>query len=128
LKKILIDTNVYSAFKANDPEVLRELQTCEEIHVNATVLGELIAGFKAGSQEARNREELRVFLNSPRVILDDVTGATAEFYAHIYLMLRSKGTPIPANDLWIAASASQHGCALFSLDRHFQAIEGLLRV
>lgn len=128
MKSILIDTNVYSAFKANDPEVVRRFRSCEAIHLNITVLAELVAGFKAGSKEAQNREELKAFLNSPRVSLDELTEATAEFYAHLYLMLRVKGTPIPTNDLWIAASALQHGCALYSLDRHFRAIDGLLLV
>jgi tRNA(fMet)-specific endonuclease VapC len=128
LNKLLIDTNVYGAFKANDPEIVRKLRSCEEIHVNVTVLAELIAGFKAGTKEARNREELKQFLNSPRVVLDEITEATAEFYAHIYMMLRLKGSPVPPNDIWIAASAAQHGCALFSLDKHFGVIDGLLRV
>jgi len=128
MKKILIDTNVYSAYKASDPEVVRRFRSTEEIHLNITVLAELVAGFKAGSKEAQNREELRAFLNSPRVVLDELTEATAEFYAHIYLMLREKGTPIPTNDLWIAASALQHGCALYSLERHFQGINGLLLI
>lgn len=128
MKAILIDTNVYSAFKAGDPDVVRAFQKADQIHVNATVIGELIAGFKAGSRESQNRDELAAFLNGPRVVLDDISPATGEFYAHLYLMLRLKGTPIPTNDLWIAASALQKGCALFSLDSHFEVIEGLLRV
>ena len=55
MKRICIDTNVYSAFKSNDQDVLKLFQTCEEIHVNIVVLAELIAGFKAVSKEARNR-------------------------------------------------------------------------
>ena len=128
MKRILIDTNVYTEFKTNDPAVVRKFHSCEEIHINITVLAELLAGFKAGSKEALNRQELKLFLNSPRVVLDQVTEGTAEFYAHIYLVLRSKGTPIPANDMWIAASAMQNGCALYSRDKHFQAVDGLLLV
>ena len=128
MKRICIDTNVYSAFKSNDQDVLKLFQTCEEIHVNIVVLAELIAGFKAVSKEARNRAELKSFLNNQRVVLDQVTETTAEFYADIYLRLRTKGTPIPTNDMWIAASAMQHGCALYSLDRHFRVVGGLLLI
>ncbi len=128
MKRILIDTNVYSAFKANDQEVIHKFQSCEEIHVNVTVLAELIAGFKAGSKEDQNKAELKSFLNSPRIVLDHLDEATAEFYASIYLNLRLKGTPIPTNDLWIAASAMQQGCALYSLDKHFQVVDGLLLI
>jgi tRNA(fMet)-specific endonuclease VapC len=128
VKRILIDTNVYGAFKANDREVVHQFQSCEEIHISIVVLAELIAGFKAGPKEARNREELKSFLNSPRIVLDNVTDPTAEFYAGIYLSLRKKGTPIPTNDMWIAASAMEHGCALYSLDEHFQLVDGLLLI
>ena len=128
MKRLCVDTNVYSAFKSDDRAVLHRLQTCEELHVNAVVLAELIAGFKAGSKEAQNREELKLFLNNQRVVLDQVTEETAEFYAAIYLSLRKKGTPIPTNDMWVAASAMQHGCALYSLDKHFRVVDGLLLI
>ena len=128
MKRIFIDANVYSAFKSGDQDVVHQFQTCEQIHINIIVLAELIAGFKAGSKETRNRKELISFQNNPRAILDRVTETTAEFYADIYLRLRSKGTPIPTNDMWIAASAMEHGCALYSLDRHFRVVDGLLRI
>jgi predicted nucleic acid-binding protein len=128
MKRICIDTNVYSAFKSNDPDVLHQFQTYEQIHVNIIVLAELIAGFKAGSKEAQNRAELKSFLNNPRIVLVQITEETAEFYANIYLKLRIKGTPIPTNDMWIAASAMQHGCALYSLDKHFRVVDGLLLI
>jgi predicted nucleic acid-binding protein len=99
--------------------------------VNSKLEAFLAAGGNAvdtGSKEAWNRKELTSFLNNPRVFLDQVTETTAEFYADIYLRLRSKGTPIPANDMWIAASAMEHGCALYSLDRHFRMVDGLLRI
>lgn len=126
--KILIDTNTYAAFKRNRPDVVQVYQRAEEIHISITVLAELIAGFKAGSREPENREELAAFLSSSRAVVDLVDEGTAEFYAHVYLMLRVKGAPIPTNDMWIAAAAMQNGCALYSLDSHFSAIDGLLLI
>ena len=57
------------------------------------------------------------------LVVDD---NTAEFYASAWKKLRDKGRPIPTNDIWVAASAMQHGLALATLDGHFAAIEGLL--
>ena len=89
------------------------------------MLGELLAGFAAGTRESKNRSELAQFLNSPRVGVYPVTADTAVSYALVCASLRRKGQPIPSNDLWIAASALEHGAALLSLDVHFANVEGL---
>ena len=66
------------------------------------------------------------FLDSPRVELIAIDDDTADYYAKIFCDLKSRGQPIPTNDLWIASSAMQHGLALYTLDVHFQKIDGLL--
>ena len=48
------------------------------------------------------------------------------YYEHAYLTVKSKGKPIPTNDLWIGATALQHGFAVFSFDGHFRHINGLI--
>lgn len=126
MNPILVDTNAYVAFKRGDAEAVAILRTADTIGVSAVVLGELLSGFALGNREADNRRELSEFLASPRVMLLPVTGDTAGFYAHVYRQLRCKDKPIPTNDLWIAATALQHGFALFSHDRHFTEIDGLL--
>jgi tRNA(fMet)-specific endonuclease VapC len=126
LKKILIDTNIYTAFKRNVGEVVETLRRVEYIGINTVVLGELYGGFKGGSKEKRNLLELDRFLDSPRVAILPVDETTSEFYAQIYWDLRKKGKPIPTNDLWIAASAFQHSLALYTLDTHFEKIDGLI--
>ncbi|MCP4151118.1 MAG: type II toxin-antitoxin system VapC family toxin [bacterium] len=65
-------------------------------------------------------------MNSARVHFIDQGRDTADFYAQIFNNLKRKGTPIPTNDIWIAASAMQNGLALFSLDNHFLHIDGLI--
>jgi predicted nucleic acid-binding protein len=75
--------------------------------------GELLAGFAAGQRESANCSELTQFLNVPRVKVVPSTTATADFYALVYVALRRKGQPIPANDLWIAASTLEHGAARY---------------
>lgn len=125
MRPLAIDTNAYTAFKRGDANVLAALRQAERIFVSVTVLGELLAGFAAGNREAMNREELSRFLASSRVQLAPATAATADLYAVVYAALRRKGSPIPTNDLWIAASALEHGAALLSLDAHFAQIDGL---
>ena len=128
MKRILIDTNAYAAFKRNDPASLEVMRTAEYIGINTVVLGELYSGFKGGSREGRNRKELAQFLDSPRVETVVIDEETADFYANIFWDLKKKGKPVPGNDLWVASSAMRHGLALFTFDDHFNNIDGLLRI
>jgi predicted nucleic acid-binding protein len=126
MKRIIIDTNFYTAFKRNDAAAVNLLQRAEYIGVNTVILGELLAGFRCGNREQQNRFELDQFLDSARVATIAVDDETAEFYAQVFSDLRQKGRPIPSNDLWLAASALQNGLALATFDDHFSAISGLL--
>ncbi|WP_298268335.1 type II toxin-antitoxin system VapC family toxin [Geobacter sp.] len=126
MKRIIIDTNFYTAFKRNDADAVVLLQQAEYIGISSVILGELFAGFRCGSKERQNRTELDQFLNSARVNVITLDEETAEFYAQVFSELRQKGRPIPSNDLWLAASALQHGLALATYDEHFRSISGLL--
>lgn len=125
MRPILIDTNAYTAFMLGDAAVIEVIAHADRIYVNSIVLGELLGGFAAGTREARNRGELARFLDSPRVEFVPVTAQTADSYALVYSGLRRKGHPIPTNDLWIAASALEHGAAVLTRGAHFGQIEGL---
>ena len=125
MRPILVDTNAYTAFMRADATVADVLAHAERIFISSVVLGELLGGFAAGSREARNRAELARFLDSPRVDVLPVTAQTADSYALVYAGLRRKGQPIPTNDLWIAASAMEHGAALLTSDAHFAQVDGL---
>ena len=126
MNRMLIDTNIYSGALRGDEEIVRVLRGAEHIGLSAVSLGELFSGFKGGNREEENKRELGIFLDSPRVGLYPVDEYTAQHYCAILDQLRRNGTPIPTNDIWIAASAFQHGIALFTRDRHFSKIEGLL--
>lgn len=91
----------------------------------AVMLGESLGGLAAGGRDAKNRAELARSLHTPRVELLPITAHTADGYALVYAGLRRKGQPVPANDLWIAASALEHGAALLTRDAHFAQIDGL---
>ncbi len=123
---VLLDTNAYTAFKQGVPDAVEIIQRAPQVVLCSVVIGELLAGFAVGSREEQNRQELQQFLTSTRVVIVAVDEHTATRYATIYRSLRAKGRPIPTNDMWIAAMALQYGCALFSFDGHFQAVDGLL--
>ena len=125
MNPLLIDTNVYTAYKRGDAGVLKVLQQATGLAISPVVLGELYGGFALGSRNAANRRELAAFLALPEVTVLPIDRDTALQYASIYVDLRRAGRPIPTNDLWIAAAAMQHGCPLFSFDAHFGAISGL---
>ena len=126
LGAVALDTNAYTAFKLGRPEAREIIRSAGSIGLSAVVVGELLAGFAAGNRVARNRAEFGQFLSSPRVQIMAVTETTADYYARVFAALRRKGRPVPTNDLWIAASALEHGQKLYSYDGHFAEIDGLI--
>jgi tRNA(fMet)-specific endonuclease VapC len=119
LRRVLIDTSSYAAFKRGDSAALSALQKANLILLPTVVLGELLAVFEAGGQRQRNRDELKEFQRSPRVQLVGATAETAERYAVIYTYLRDHSRAIPTNNLWIAAHAMEQGSILLTADSHF---------
>lgn len=125
MRPIALDTNTYVGFKRGDERCVEVMRRAERLLLGVTVIAELLAGFACGDREGRNREELRQFLDGRRVETPAVGMATADAYGLIYRNLKRRGRPIPANDLWIAASCLEHGAALFSFDAHFEQVDGL---
>lgn len=125
MRPILLDTNAYTAFMLGESQVVEVVAHADRLYLNSVVLGELLGGFAAGTRQQKNRGELARFLDSPRVELLPITAQTADSYALVYVGLRRKGQPIPTNDLWIAASALEHGAALLTRDAHFSHIDSL---
>ena len=118
--KVMLDTSAYSAYLRGNAGVKQVLREADEIYLNPVVLGELFAGFVRGGREKKNRDILRDFLASPRVQVAVIDEETAERYTAIITYLWSKGMPLPTNDLWIAATAMQHGLKLITTDSHFR--------
>ena len=125
-RKVMMDTSAYAAFLRGSPGVKEAVQQADEIVFNPVVLGELKAGFLMGRNEKRNRAILKDFLGSPRVIIAEIDEETSERYAVIVQSLRMKGTPIPTNDLWIAASAMQHGLRVLTTDKHYLEVPQII--
>ncbi len=117
--RIALDTNRYTDLVKGDKHVVDMLQKAEQIFVPVIVLAELRAGFLCGSRSAENERTLVHFLNEPgvHVLLPDES--TSHHYARLFKYLRSQGTPIPSNDIWIAALVAQYDLILFARDKHF---------
>lgn len=122
----VLDTSAYSAFMRGHENLKLALQRADRIVLTPIVLGELGAGFRAGTHQKKNEGELRRFLSSPRVDVVAIDGETAERYAVILHGLRQAGTPIPTNDIWIAASAMQHGLHVLTTDVHYDRIPQII--
>jgi predicted nucleic acid-binding protein len=119
LSRLLVDTSAYSAFMEGHRGVTEAIRRADDLCLSVVVLGELLAGFQRGSHQRLNEDGLRAFLDSPRARVLAVDDATAERYALVLETLRRQGTPISTNDVWIAASAAQHGLRVLTCDRDF---------
>ncbi len=126
MNKIIIDTNIYSNLLRGDSEVNDTLRQVSHIGISIISIGELLSGFRVGNRIKENRDELGQFLDSPRVAIYPLEVDTAEHYSSILNKLKQNGTPIPTNDIWIAAVALQHGLPLYTQDNHFSYVDGLL--
>lgn len=127
MSRILIDTNAYSALMAGDGRIADILARAEAILLSPVVIGELYDGFAGGTRQEANLGLLGKFRSKPRTVVVPITDETAEWFGAIKQQLRRKGTPLPINDVWIAASCMEHGAHLLSRDAHFEHIDGVLR-
>lgn len=126
--KILIDTNRYSDFMKRVPDAMEIFADADRICVPFVVLAELRAGFSCGTIAKQNEASLVKFLSNDRVEVLYVDAQTTQCYAQVFAQLRRQGTPIPTNDMWIAALAIQHSIPLYSRDEHFSALKQLARL
>jgi tRNA(fMet)-specific endonuclease VapC len=126
MSRLLLDTSAYAAFFRDHPGVKAEVQEASELFLSPIVLGELRSGFLKGARREENEKELREFLASPRCSVPVIDDETSHRYAAIHDYLRRKGTPVSPNDLWIAASAAQHGLTVVTLDGDFDLIPQVL--
>jgi tRNA(fMet)-specific endonuclease VapC len=124
--RVCLDANAYSRLMGGHVPLTQLLESSEEVLLPATVLGELHAGFELGSRRETNRRQLGEFLALPGVETIPVTTDIAERYGILISQLTRQGTPIPTNDIWIAAAALETGSRLVTYDSHFKHIHGLI--
>jgi tRNA(fMet)-specific endonuclease VapC len=123
--RLVLDTSAYSHFRAGDERVLELIAVAEVVGLPTVVLGELEAAFMLGRRERENRAILNEFLAESFVAILPVTPAVARRYGRLFADLRRAGTPIPINDVWIAATALDCGGQLLTFDDDFRRIAAL---
>jgi len=126
MNRYCLDTSAYSQFKRGNELVVGLIDSAEWIGVPSVVIGELLTGFLQGGQgeqREHNESELAGFLSNPAVTELSVDQTVARLYAEIVVALRGRGTPLPTNDIWVAACAARSGSTVLTFDEHFRSIE-----
>ena len=123
--RIVLDTSAYSHLRRGHGLVLDRVAAASVVLLPVTVLGELEAAFALGSRGKENRVALERFLGEPFVRDIPLTRAVARRYGQTFARLRRAGSPIPVNDVWIAASTLDCGGHLLTFDAHFRRIDHL---
>lgn len=122
---LALDTSAYARLRRGHSTVLDWVAVAKIVDLSSVALGELEAGFRLGSRYEENAMSLADFIEEPSVRLRNVTRRVAHRYGRLFAGLRRAGTPIPVNDIWIAATAMEAGAHLVTFDGHFSRIEGL---
>lgn len=120
----LLDTNIIVALFRDDENVRNRIVASPEIFVPAITVGELYYGAKHSARVNKNMKQIREFAENSAVLACDI--GTAEHYGQIKNELKTKGYPLPENDLWIAAIAKQHSLTVVTRDQHFKKIDALM--
>jgi tRNA(fMet)-specific endonuclease VapC len=117
---LALDTNRYTDSCRGDESVLELIRLADAVVIPFVVLAELRSGFVGGDRALANEQILIRFLNAPRVTVAYADAQTTHWYAQIAQQLRRQGTPLPINDVWIAALVLQHNLTLCTRDAHFR--------
>lgn len=123
---MILDTNALSAFFVGEPEITRILSSVDAVRLPVVVLGEYRFGLHGSVLGKKLESILHTFVESCEVL--PILETTAVHYANIRHGLKSRGTPIPENDIWIAALAEEHKQPILSRDLHFDRIPSIKRV
>ena len=120
---VFLDTSVIIPYLRGDPALRANFLASPTLYVPLTVFGELLCGANLSQNPAKNLAQIQNFLGAAIVLPPSV--ATAEHYGRIRAQLAQAGTPIPENDIWIAALALEHKLPLAARDVHFDHVNGL---
>lgn len=123
--RLVLDTSAYSHFRTGHAQVLDALARAERVLIPVTVIGELEAAFEWGTRARENRRALESYLEEAFVEVLPLTPSVARYYGRTFVALRRAGTPLPVNDIWIAAATLDCGGTLLTFDRDFGRVAGL---
>jgi len=123
---VILDTNGVSALAEGESALESLLRKANRVAIPVIVLGEYRYGISRSREQKRYEEWLTAYL--PKFLILDIDERTTVPYAAIRSELKRAGTPIPSNDVWIAALCRQHSLPLLTRDRHFDAVPGIRRI
>jgi len=123
---VILDTNALSAWADGNPKCRNALASASRLVIPVVVLGEYDFGIRQSVQRSRYEAWLATYLPMTEIAI--ISAETAASYAALRLDLKTRGTPLPANDAWIAALTLQHDLPLLSNDAHFDLVHGLHRI
>jgi predicted nucleic acid-binding protein len=123
---VILDTNGVSALAEGESTLESILRKANRVAIPVIVLGEYRYGISRSREQKRYEEWLTEYL--PKFLILDIDERTTVPYAAIRSELKRAGTPIPSNDVWIAALCRQHSLPLLTRDRHFDAVPGIRRI
>ena len=121
--KALADTSIFIDLMKGDAVIAQKLESFSEVYLSPIVLSELYFGAYRSANPTKHLAKITIVVQNSKLLAVDAE--TAEMYVAIKLALLSKGTPIPENDMWIAASALQHNLHFYTSDSHFTQVEGV---
>ena len=123
MKKLFLDTNIIIRLLRGEVEIADKIAAFDRIMISTVVLGEFKAGVDLGTSAGRaQKSALDELLDSDSVEIAPITEDISDEYARIFRVLKEKGTPIPLNDIWIAAQTMECGAWLYTGDSHFSSI------
>ncbi len=125
VERLVLDTSAYSHLRHGHEQVLELVAAATTVAVPMIVLGELEAAHELGQRHRENRLMLQELLDEPWVHTLPVTRSVTLRYGRVFAQLRRAGTPIPINDVWIAASVLDSAAHLLTFDRNFEKVDGL---
>lgn len=123
---MILDTNGISALAEGEPALEPLLRRAAQVAIPVIVLGEYRYGISQSRNHIHYEQWLTEYLPSFQIL--DVDEQTTIFYSAVRRELKKAGTPIPSNDIWIAALCRQHSLPLLSRDHHFDAVSGIIRI
>ena len=122
---LILDTNALSAVADGQPDIVRTIKVATQLAIPVIVLGEFRFGIARSRYKSAYEAWLEKCLRTCRVL--SVDQETSVEYARLRGELKAAGTPLPSNDIWIAALCRQHSHPILSRDLHFDFVRGLKR-
>ncbi|MBK6423996.1 MAG: type II toxin-antitoxin system VapC family toxin [Gemmatimonadetes bacterium] len=124
--RYILDTNILIALLAGEPAALTEAGRAAATFIPTIALGELYYGARKSGRPTENLEVIERLAASAALL--PCGPETARRYGEVKAELRAAGTPIPENDIWIAALALEHSLTLVTRDAHFAVVAGITAV